>query len=81
MWVRFKSHFQESYLDREEIEKTDGAAGYGSSNNVKHGDMEDTFMKFASDTAARDAAFTELKTTNGKLSTKLRQQEDQIQAS
>ena len=35
-WVHFKTYFQESYLYREELEQTAGAAGYGSANNVKH---------------------------------------------
>ena len=38
-------------------------------------------MNFMSTTEARDAAFTELTTVNGNLSTKLRHQEDQIRAS
>ena len=79
-WVRFKSHFQEACLDREELDQTSGAAGYGSSNNVKHIVMEDSSMHLASATEARDAAFTKLTKTNGNLSTKLRQQEDQIRA-
>ena len=35
-------------------------------------------MNFVSATSASDAAFTELKTTNGNLFTQLRQQEDHI---
>ena len=77
-WVRFKSHFQEACLEREELDQTAGAAGYGSSKNVKHGDMEDSSTHLASATEARDAAFTELTKTNGNLSKKLKQQEDQI---
>ena len=77
-WVRFKSYFKEAYLEREEIEHTDGAEGYGRANNVKHGDMEDAFMIFASATAARDAVFTEITTKNDNLFTQLRQQEDQM---
>ena len=42
--------------------------------------MEDTFMNFASVTAARDAAFTKLTTTHGNLSTQFIHQEDQIQS-
>ena len=38
-WVRFKSHFQEAYLDIEELKQTAGAAVYGITNNVKNGDM------------------------------------------
>ena len=79
-WVQLELHFQESYLDREELEQTAGAAGYGSANNEKHGKMRDAFMNFASSTAARDAAFTKLTTTNGTLSTQSRQQDYQIQA-
>ena len=40
--------------------------------------MEDAFMNFASATAAWDSAFTDLTTTNGNLSTHLRQKEDHI---
>ena len=79
-WVHFKARFRESYPDREELEQTEGAADYSSVNNVKHGEMEDAFMHFASETAVRDAAFTELTTTNGNLSTQLRHQKDQIRA-
>ena len=67
--VRFKSHFQEAYLEREDIEQTDGATGYGSDSNVNHGEMEDAFMNFASATSARYAAFTKMTTTNDNLST------------
>ena len=35
-------------------------------------------MNFASDTAARYAAFNEITTTNDNLSTQLRKQEDQF---
>ena len=42
--------------------------------------MEDTFMNSVLATAARDAAFTKLTTTNGNLYTQLKQQEDHIQA-
>ena len=42
--------------------------------------MESSFMKFSSETANLDAAFTELNTTDVILSTKLRQQEYFIQA-
>ena len=63
-WVQFKSHFQEYYLDIEELGQTTGVAGYGSVNNSKHGEMEDDFMNFTSATAARDAAFTKLATKN-----------------
>ena len=38
-WVRFKAHFKESHLDREELLKRAGAAGYGSANNMKHREM------------------------------------------
>ena len=57
-----------------------GAAGYESANNVKHGEMEDSFINFASATTARNAVFTDITMTNGNLSTPLRQQEDQIRA-
>ena len=66
-WVQFKSHFQEAYLDREDIEPTAWAAGYGSAKNLKHGEMEDAFMNFVLATVARDAAFTELRMTNGNF--------------
>ena len=65
-------------MDRKELGKTAGAAGYGSSNNVKCGEMEDTFINFASATSAWDANFTDLTTTNGNLYTQMRQQEDHI---
>ena len=71
-WVWFKLNFQESYLDIEELEQTAGAAGYESTNSVKHGEMEDAFMNFESDIEARDAAFTKIMKTNGNLSTQLR---------
>ena len=71
-WVRFKANFQEAYLDRKDIKQTAGGAGYVSAKSVKHGKMEDDFMNFASDTAAKDAASTKLTSMNGKLSTKLR---------
>ena len=54
--------------------------GYGSANNVKHGETEDDFMDFASTTASLDAVFTKLTTKNRNMSTQLRQQEDQIWA-
>ena len=54
-WVRFKSRFQGSYLDREELKQTAGVAGYKSANNVKHGDMEDTFMHLESATSEKGA--------------------------
>ena len=56
-----------------------GATGYRSAKNVKHSEMEDAFMNFASDTAARYAVFTEMMTKNVNLSTQSRQQEDKIQ--
>ena len=55
-----------------------GAARYGSTNNVKHGEMEDELMNFASETEARDTELTELTTTNTNLTTQFRQKEDQI---
>ena len=51
-------------------------ARYGSVNNVKHVEMEDAFMNFTPETAARDSAFTELTTTNRNLSMQLMHQED-----
>ena len=42
--------------------------------------MENTFMNFASVTASWDADFTKLTTTNGNLSTYLRQQKDHIRS-
>ena len=53
-------------------------AGYGHDNNINHGETEYAFINFAYPKAARDAAFTELMTTNGNFSTHLTQQEDQI---
>ena len=47
---------------------------------MKHCEIEDYFMNFALATTAWDAAFIELTTTDGNLSTQLRQQEDHIQA-
>ena len=61
-WLPLKEHFQEAYLDREELEKISGAAGYGSAHNVKHGEMEDSIIHFASNMEACDAAFTGLTT-------------------
>ena len=77
-WVRFKTHFQEEYMDREDLEKTSGTEGYGGDNHFKHGEMQDYFINFVSSTAARDASFTEMTMNNGNLSTKFRQQEDRI---
>ena len=79
-WVRFKAHFQEAYLDREELKQTAGAAGYGTANYVKYGKIEDAFMNFASATAARGAYFTNITTMNGNLSTQLRYKEGHIRA-
>ena len=77
-WMCFKANLHEAYLDREDLEQTAGAAGYGSVNNIKYDKMEDAFVNFVSATAARDAAFTKLTKTNGNLSTQLMHQEDQI---
>ena len=35
-----------------------GASGYGSANKFNHGKMEDVFINFVLDMAARDDAFT-----------------------
>ena len=35
--LQFKAHFQEAYLDIEELKHTDGTSGYGGANNAKHG--------------------------------------------
>ena len=51
------------------LKQTAGASGYGSAKNVKYREMEDSFMNFASATAARDDAFAELMTTNVNLTT------------
>ena len=56
------------------LKQTAGASGYGSAKNVKYREMEDSFMNFASATAARDDAFAELMTTNVNLTTQLRKQ-------
>ena len=77
-WVRLEAHFQGAYLDREEIEQTAGAAGYGSPNNANHGEIEDTFMNFATATEALDADFTYMTSTNGNLSDQFRHQEEHI---
>ena len=78
--MRFKACVQKYYPYREELEQTELVAGYGSSYNIQHGDMEDDFMNFSSATAACDAAFTELTTTNGNLYTQLRHQDDQVRS-
>ena len=39
IWLRFKAHFQEACLEIEDLEQMSGAEGYGSANNVKHGEM------------------------------------------
>ena len=67
-------------MDREYIDQTPGSTDYGSANNVKHSEMEDALMNFASSKSERDTAFTKLTTTHDNLYTKLRQQEDQIRA-
>ena len=69
------SHSQEAYLEREELDQTAGAAGYGSTNSVKHGKMEDALLNFASATSARDENFTNITASNDNLYTHLRQQE------
>ena len=71
-WVSFKELFQEEYLDKEELDQTSWVEGYGSANNVKHSEIEDTFMNFGSVTAACDSELTKLTTVNGNMSTKLR---------
>ena len=37
IWLQFKAHFQEAYLDIEELKHTAGTSGYGGANNAKHG--------------------------------------------
>ena len=74
-WVRFMAHFQEAYLNREELELKAGTEKYESDNNVKHGKIEHSFMNFFSATAASNADFTKMTTTNGSLYTQLRQEE------
>ena len=59
--------FQETYLDREELEQTAGTSVYGSAKNVKHGKEEDAFMNFVSATAVRYTVFTNMMTKNGNL--------------
>ena len=39
-------------LDREDLEQTAGAAGYGSVNNIKYDKMEDAFVNFVTTTAS-----------------------------
>ena len=80
IWLQCNAHFQEAYMHREGHEQRSGAIGCESANNVKHGKMEDDFMIFALDTAARDATFTKLMKTSGNLSTQFSQEEDQIRA-
>ena len=77
-WVRLKEHQQKVYLDREELDQTEGASRYVRDNNMKHVEMEDSFMNFTSVTVAHDTAFTELTMKNGNLSNQLRQKQDQI---
>ena len=43
---------------------------------MKHGEMEDAFMNFASATAECDEEFTKLNQINENISMQLRQQED-----
>ena len=75
----FQGTFPGTKLEREELEQSEGAACYNNTNNIKHDEMEDAFMNFASATIAWDAAFTNLATANCNMSTKLRQQGGQIQ--
>ena len=49
------------------------AVGYERAKNVKHREMKDDVMNFASATAAQDATFANMTTTHGNLCTKLRQ--------
>ena len=53
----FQNAFQDAYLDRELLDKTAGAPGDRSPNNVKPREMENSFMNFVSETAARDVVF------------------------
>ena len=62
------------YLDREELEQASGAEGHGRAKNVEDSGMKYSYVNFASATAAHDAVFTGLTTTNGDLSAQLRQQ-------
>ena len=48
----FKANLHEAYLDREDLEQTAGAAGYGSVNNIKYDKMEDAFVNFVTTTAS-----------------------------
>ena len=73
-WVRSKAHFQETYMEREDMEQTARVAGYVRPNNAKHGEMEDEFTNLLSATSARDSDFT------GNLYKTICQQEDQILA-
>ena len=63
---------------REHIKQKEVESGYGSANNIKHGDMDDAFMNFLSAAAAQDTDLAKAKTNNVNLSTQLRKQEDQI---
>ena len=76
-WVRFKSNFQEAYLDKGYIEQMKGERGYGSANNVNHVEMEDAFMSLVLEIAAQDADYTKLMTMNSNLPTRLIHKEDQ----
>ena len=71
-WVKFRVHLHDAYLERKQLKQTAGASGYGSDNNVKHGEIEDAFIKIALATVSQDVVFTNLETMNGNLSTQLR---------
>ena len=79
-WVRLKANLQEAYLEKEDLKQTEGATGYGITNNVKYGEMEDAFMSFALATVVRNADPTNMMTTNGKFPNQSRHQEDRIRA-
>ena len=57
-WMHFKAHFQEEYIYREELEQTEGVAGYGSANKAKHSEMEYDFMNFMLEKESHHAVFT-----------------------
>ena len=76
--MHFKAHFQEAYLYRGGVQKNCGSGRIQEHKKIKRREIEDAFIKFSSETAARDSAFTDLITTNGNLPRTLRQKEEHI---
>ena len=44
-------------MEREKLKQTEGAVGYRITKNIKHKEMEDSLMNFASAMSAINAAF------------------------